>query len=107
MARSIRNLITALLPVILFGQLSGCTTPQRKISESIIVPGDCLLVMFTHDPALPCLPCVVNAKGDIHLPFDVELNVVGMTLAEVEDVIPKQYVPCTKTWRPSIFKGPN
>jgi protein involved in polysaccharide export with SLBB domain len=95
----------ASLAVLLAFTISGCTTPQPEARETVVASGDCLFIVFTHEPSIPGLRRVVDAKGDIDLPLNVKLHVAGMTLAQVESAIPARYVPCVKDWKPSVFKG--
>jgi hypothetical protein len=109
MHNKLESVAAVFLPVLLLCCLSGCATPRSETadtSEALVAPGDCLLIVFTHDPSIPCLRRVVDGEGDLHLPLNVKLNVTGMTLAQVEDAIPKRYVPCARSWKPSVFKAP-
>jgi len=107
MQRKHGGLVTASIAILFSFHLSGCaTTPEPEALGDIVAVGDCLFIVFTHNESIPCLRREVDAKGEIQLPLYAKLHVAGMTLAQVEDAIPKQYVPCIQSWKPSVFKDP-
>jgi len=81
--------LSSICLILLF--LCGCASHRSKVAISeTVAPGDRLLILFTNPP-VPELRCVVDASGDIKLPYRVKLHVAGMTLSQVGQAIPRAY----------------
>jgi protein involved in polysaccharide export with SLBB domain len=79
--------------------LLGCaSTPQQSSDGGPIVAGDRLMIAFTNRD-VSHVPDVVDAKGEISLPFAGKLRVAGMSLHQAAQAIQMEY-------RLSCFRDP-
>jgi protein involved in polysaccharide export with SLBB domain len=85
----------------------GCTSyqPQASVLPGPVRSGECLLIQFTNRP-VPEMREIVDANGDISLPYYGKLRVSGLTLQEVREVILTAYQTVERPLEVSVSRCP-
>lgn len=85
---------------LLLLSLAGCTSTRRRaaVDSETVAPADSLVVVVTNRDC-PEIRVLVDASGDILMPYAVKLRIAGKTLLQTAETIESAY-------RPSCFREP-
>jgi hypothetical protein len=85
--------------------LTGCASGRSQASALAVRSGECLLVQFTNR-SVPEMREVVDAGGNISLPYVGKLHVSGLTLQEVREAILTAYQTVERPLEISVGRCP-
>ena len=83
--------------------LAGCTSTRQRaaVDSKTLTPGDSLVVVVTNRECPP-IRDVVDACGDISMPYVGKLRIAGKTLLQTAETIESAYRPSCGLFRDPI-----